>query len=264
MGSATRNAAAALRDALAQQGSAAGLAVAEELFSVARLVGSSPQLRNTIADPTAAQDEKVALTRRIFGGKVAASTLAILSTAVEQRWSQSADLAEGLEEVGVRAIAQNSPDAERLGDELFAVLGAISSDAELELALRSKLAGADAKIGVVDRLLTAKVSASTVAIVRQLVADPRGRSIREALRWAQRTIADQRDAVLAVVTAAQPLTDSQLTRLRAVLASRYGRAVALNIVIDPALIGGLRVRVGDDVIDSSIATRLSDVRLQLA
>ena len=264
MGSATRSAAVQLRDALAQQGGAADLAVAEELFSIARLVGSSLQLRNTIADPTADPAEKAALTERIFGGKVAAPTLAILKAAVQQRWSESADLAEGLEEVGVRAIAQNAADAERLGDELFAVSGAVSSDAELELALRSKLAGVDAKVGVVDRLLTGKVSASTVAIVRQLVADPRGRSIREALRWAQQTIADQRDAVLAVVTTAKPLTASQLQRLRDVFAARYGKAVALNTVIDPSLIGGLRVRVGDDVIDSSIATRLSDVRLQLA
>jgi F-type H+-transporting ATPase subunit delta len=263
MGSATRGALTALRDTLAQQGSAADLGVAEELFSLARLLGSSTQLRNTVADPTADASAKASLTQRVFGGKVSAATLSIVSAAVQQRWSQPEDLAEGLEEIGVRTIAQSAA-AERLGDELFAVSAAVSSDAQLELALRSKLAGTDAKVGVVDRLLTGRVSAEAVAIVRQIVADPRGRSIREALRWAQQTIADQRDAVLAVVTSARPLTDAQTERLRAVFAARYGKAVAFNTTVDPSLIGGLRVRVGDDVIDSSIATRLSDVRLQLA
>lgn len=264
MGSATRGAVQALRDALAQQGGAADLGVAEELFSIARLLGTSAQLRNTIADPTAEPASKASIANSVFTGKVAPATLAIVSEAVQQRWSEADDLAEGLEEVGVRAIAQNAPEADRLGDELFAVAGAVSSDAELELALRSKLAGADAKVGVVDRLLTGRVSAGAVAIVRQLVADPRGRSIRESLRWAQQTIADQRDAVLAVVTTAQPLTSAQLDRLRAVFAARYGKAIAFNTVIDPSVIGGLRVRVGNDVIDSSIAARLSDVRMQLA
>lgn len=264
MGSATRGAVSALRDVLAQQGGAADLGVAEELFSVARLLGTSPQLRNSIADPTADPAAKAAVSERIFGGKLSASALAIVSAAVQQRWSEPSDLAVGLEEIGVRAIAQNAADGDRLGDELFATSAAVSSDAQLELALRSKLAGVDSKIGVVERLLTGRVSAGAVAIVRQLVADPRGRSVRESLRWAQETVADQRSAVLAVVTSAHALTDAQIERLRSTFSARYGKSVAFNTVIDPSLIGGLRVRVGDDVIDSSIATRLADVRLQLA
>lgn len=263
MGSATRGALTALRDTLAKQGAAADLGVAEELFSLARLFGSSTQLRNTVADPTAPAAAKASLTDRVFGGKVSAPALAIVGAAVQQRWSHSADLSEALEEIGVRAIAATS-NSDRLGDELFAFAAAVSSDAQLELALRSKLANADAKVGVVDRLLTGRLSAEAVAIARQLVADPRGRSLRESLRWAQQTIADQRNAVLAIVTSAQRLSDAQIERLRTVFAARYRKTVAFNTVIDPSLIGGLRVRVGDDVIDSSIATRLSDVRLQLA
>jgi F-type H+-transporting ATPase subunit delta len=264
MGSATREALTAVRDTLAQQGGAADLGVAQELFSLARLLGSSAQLRNAVADPSAEPAVKASIVDRAFTGKVSAATLAALKTAVQQRWSEPGDLIAGLEEAGVRAIAQNAPESARIGDELFAFAGAVASDAQLELALRSKLADPDAKVGVVDRLLTGKVSAETVAIVRQLVADPRGRGIRESLRWAQLVVADQKQAVLATVTSAQPLAPAQLDRLRGVLSTRYGKAVAFNTVIDPSLIGGLRVRVGDDVIDSSIATRLSDVRLQLA
>jgi F-type H+-transporting ATPase subunit delta len=262
MGSATREALTAVRDTVAQQGGAVDLGVAEELFSLARLLGSSAQLRNAVADPAADQAAKAALVDRAFAGKISAAALATLRTAVQQRWSESADLVAGLEEAGVRAIAQRS--AAPISDELFAVSGTVASDAELELALRSKLAASAAKVGVVDRLFTNKVSAETVAIVRQVVADPRGRSIRESLRWAQSIVADEKQAVLATVTSAQAVAAPQLERLRSVLTARYGKAVAFNTVIDPTLIGGLRVRVGDDVIDASIASRLADVRLQLA
>ncbi|GAA4180760.1 F0F1 ATP synthase subunit delta [Gryllotalpicola koreensis] len=264
MGSATREALTAVRDTLAQQGGAADLGVAEELFSLARLLGSSVQLRNAVADPSAEAAEKGALVERAFSGKVSAPALAVLSTAAQQRWSEPGDIIDGLEEAGVRAIAQSAPGSLSISDELFEVGRAVASDAQLELALRSKLADPAAKVGVVDRLLAGKVSGQTVAIVRQLVADPRGRGIRESLRWAQQTVADQKQAVLATVTSAQPLSAAQLDRLRGVLAKRYDKAIAFNTVVDPQLIGGLRVRVGDDVIDSSIATRLSDVRLQLA
>jgi F-type H+-transporting ATPase subunit delta len=264
MGSATREALTAVRDTLAQQGSAADLGVAEELFSLARLLGSSVQLRNAVADPSADAAEKGARVERAFSGKVTAAALAVLSTAAQQRWSQPGDIIDGLEEAGVRAIAQSAPASVSLSDELFEVGRAVASDAQLELALRSKLADPAAKVGVVDRLLTGKVSEQTVAIVRQVVADPRGRGIRESLRWAQLTVADEKQAVLATVTSAQALSAAQLDRLRGALTKRYDKAIAFNAVIDPQLIGGLRVQVGDDVIDSSIATRLSDVRLQLA
>jgi F-type H+-transporting ATPase subunit delta len=262
MGSATREAMTALRDTLARAGADSSLEVAEELFSVARLLGGSAQLRSVLADPTVDEQAKTTLVDRAFGGKVTPATLATLKTAVRQRWSKPRDLIDGIEEAGIRAIADST--SAPVTDELFAFGAAVNTDARLELALRSKLADPQAKVGVVERLLTGKASEPTLAIVRQLVADPRGRSIRESLRWAQQVVADQKNALLATVTSARELTAAQVDRLRAALAARYGTQVVFNTVIDPALIGGLRVQVGDDVIDSSVATRLNDVRLQLA
>ncbi|MET0715833.1 MAG: F0F1 ATP synthase subunit delta, partial [Mycetocola sp.] len=117
----------------------------------------------------------------------------------------------------------------------------MSSDAGLELALGSKLGGQDSKSALVEKLLTGNGSAETVEIVKHLVLQPRGRRIGELLRHAASVVADQNGFIVATVTSASPLGPVQLERLEKGLAAQYGRAVRLNQVVDPAVIGGLRV-----------------------
>ena len=63
---------------------------------------------------------------------------------------------------------------------------------------------------------------------------------------------------------AQPLDAAQLERLRSGLSQRYGSDVALNVVVDPKVVGGVRVEIGDDVIDATVSSRLNDLRQRLA
>jgi F-type H+-transporting ATPase subunit delta len=96
------------------------------------------------------------------------------------------------------------------------------------------------------------------------VTQPRGRRIGELIRFASTVVADQSGSAVATVTTAVPLGAAQLQRLETTLASQYGRRVQLNQVIDASVIGGIRIQIGDDVIDGSVATRINDLRLQLA
>jgi len=263
MGSATREALAGSVSALADQGPQADLATAEDLFAAGRVVADSAQLRAVVSDPSADPQGKSALIRRVFAS-LSAPAVELLGVVAGERWSSSDDLLAAIEELGVRAIAQSAPAGVDIAAELFAFGGAVTSDAQLELALRSKLADPSAKSALVERLLAGKASAQTVAIVKQLVLQSRGRSIREGLREAARVVAAQSGQTVATVYAAQPLPDAQLERLRAALSATYGAGIRINQVVDPAILGGLRVQIGDDVIDGSIASRITDLRLQLA
>lgn len=265
MGSATREALASARAALtASVAAGAGLATGEELFAASRVIGSSSQLLTAIADPGADSAAKVALVDSVFGSALSAPAVQVLRAVAASRWSDNEDVLAAVEEIGLRAIAATAPSGAAIEQELFAFGTAVASNSELELAISSKLGSTQAKSALVGSLLDGKASAETVAIVNQLVQQPRGRRIGELLRFAASVVADEAGFGVATVTSAAPIAPAQLQRLAAALAGTYGRELRINQVVDPAVLGGLRVQVGDDVIDGSIASRLNDVRIQLA
>jgi F-type H+-transporting ATPase subunit delta len=261
MGSASR---VALTAAVATLAAEKGVtrATGEQLLSAGRDIAGSPQLRSLLVDPSIDAAAKSGLVGKIFGSLDPAATR-LLGGLTTARWSDSDELVDGIEQVGIRAIAASAEGAE-IESELFDVARAVRSDNQLELAIGSTLSDPDQKAALVDRLLAKKASAGTVAIVRHLVQSPRGRRIGELLQSAAETVADASGGIVATVTAAAPLSAAQLEKLTATLTTQYGREPRIAMRIDPAVIGGLRVQIGEDVIDGTIASRLADLRLQLA
>ncbi|WP_308207596.1 F0F1 ATP synthase subunit delta [Actinomadura madurae] len=112
-------------------------------------------------------------------------------------------------------------------------------------------------------LLDGKVTPATLTLVTELVLRPRGRSLESGLAEYGRLVAQRRQRLVALVRTPSALSDGQRTRLAAVLAAAYGHEVHLNIEIDPTVIGGLSIELGDEIIDGTIAGRLDDVRRRL-
>jgi len=264
MGSATREALAASRATLASSGQA-DLSVAEDLLAAVRLIAGSGQLRTALTDNEADAAQKSALVSSVLGGRIAPGAVDLLTVAASQRWSSQADFLDGVEELGFRVAADAAGAGVDLDAELFAFERAVASDSELELVLGSKLGANEPKARLVERLLGAgKSDPATLVVVRHLVLSPRGRRIGEMLRGAASVLADQRGFDVATVTTAVPLSDAQLARLEQGLAVQAGRRIRFDTIVDPAVLGGVRVQIGDDVIDGSVASRLSSLRQKLA
>lgn len=263
MGSASKQALVAAQAALKAAGSKATLGVAEELFAADRALAASAQLRATLADPAIAPKAKDELIKKVFGRKLSATSAGLLGKIVAQRWSNQDDLLAGIEDVAIRAAAKAAGAKADVVAEIFAFARAVASDADLELALGSKLGEPEAKAKVVVKLIGKKADKSTVAIISALVQQPRGRRIGKLLAQAAATVAESKGAVVATVTSAAPLAAAQASALSKSVGGLYGADVIINSVIDENVVGGLRVQVGDDIIDGSVATRLHDLRLAL-
>ena len=262
MGSATREALSASKAAVAALGAKADVAVGEQLLAAGRVIGDSAQLLAALSDPAALAADKSGAVDKVFGS-LSAQAKSLLGTLVSQRWSSGDDLLAAIEEIGIRVLARSADAKTSIERELFAFGTAVSSDPELELAVGSKLGSAEAKASLVSALVGKKASAQTAAILSHLVQQPRGRRIAALLRSAATTVADEAGLAIATVTTATAIDETQLSRIAASLATG-GRELRINHVIDPSILGGIRVQIGDEVIDGTIASRLNDLRLQLA
>lgn len=262
MGSATRSALESARTTLSSARDI-DLAAGQQLLAAARSIGGSLQLLSALSNPSASAAGTSALIDTVFA-ELGAPARELLRSMVASRWSSGDDLLAGIEEIGIRAIAATASIPGAIEAELFEFGRAATSDAELELAIGSKRGSAASKLTLVTDLLGRRASAHTLAIAEHLVQQPRGRRIGELVRSAVTTVADTTGKGVATVTVARPMTAAQRADVLASIARRYGREHVINQVVDPALIGGVRVQVGDEVIDGSVAARLADLKLQLA
>ncbi len=269
--------AAASRDSLAEAGallderidiaSAADLEqLGEQLYAVLGLLAEQPTLRRYLADPAAPLDVRAELADRLLSDKVGRGTLDLVSELVRRRWSRPADLVAALEVLARRAllgVAEKDGSLESVEDELFRFGRLLEREPRLRSLLADASMPADKRIGLLDELIDGKVSPVTKRLLEQTVRYPRGRSLDVAAEELSELAAERRDRYVAHVNAPAPLSADQERRLAETLTRIYGRPMSLQVEVDPDLLGGLVVRVGNEVIDGSVAGRLAAARRQL-
>ncbi len=240
--------------------------VATELFGVADLLDATPQLRRALTDPGVAPDDRARLATTLLRGQVAPLSLKVVTAAAAQPWPSGRALAGAVERQGVRAALLRAELGKRL-DEVEAALFRFGRIVDGDRALRSALADptapVEARRALVARLLDRKVPAEASLLAQRAVGG-RDRTFELALERYLNLSAAIRRRTVATVRVAAPLTSTQEARLTAALTSHLGRAVNLHVVVDPAVVGGMSVEVGDDVIDGTVAGRLAEARRHLA
>lgn len=270
MDSAFRRAYAAVEEALgnalgSEAGSDAGR-LAEEVWAVARAVDGNAVLRRNLADPSREGADKAALAERLFAGKVGAGASFLTQAVAAQRWGSPGDLVSALDRVGVEALLAQAERHGRLGqveDELFRFGRIVSGTPDLQAALSDRRADTAAKATLVQRLLSVKAAPETVSLATQAVSGARGRRFDRTLTAYLEQAAERQDQVTATVISAVPLTAEQHDKLVAALSRQYGRQINTNVIIDEDVVGGIRVEVGDEVIDGTVSHRLADARRRM-
>jgi len=243
------------------------LTLADELFAVANLLDAQKSLRRALSDASVRPDDRAGLARRLLAAQVGASTLAVIETVARQRWSRPLDLAEATETLATEA-ALDAADArgelESVEDELFRFGRIVAGDDDLARILGNRSAPREGKAALLDRLLSGKVSPVTERLVRNSLTSSHVHNAENEVERLSTAAARRRGRSVAHVMSAVPLTAAQEQRLVSTLERVYGRTMGLQVQVDPDVLGGLVIRVGDEVIDGSIAHRLEAAGRQLA
>lgn len=235
----------------------------EDLFAVLRLVSSETTLRRALADPAVPGSSRSALADRLLDGKIGRPALDTVSDAVSSRWSVSGDLVEALEQLARRAtlgVAEKDGSLDEVEDQLFRFSRVLAREPELGSLLVDPNTPGDKRAGLLRQVLQGKVATVTATLLEQTVYTPRGRSMDLAAEELSELAAARRDRSVAHVRTPVRLTSSQEQRLTDSLTRLYGRAISLQVELDPELLGGLVVRVGGELIDGSVAGKLAAAR----
>lgn len=237
------------------------------VLAIAEVIGSDRALRRLVGDSSTAPAIKSGVLTELFGSKVPPLSLELANQVVDTRWSNDRDLIAGLEFAGDSLLlmaAESRGELDQVEEQLFRFLRAVEASPDLQMAMSDPSIPVDGKSEIVRSLLSDKANPVTTDLIAYAAGHLRGRRMVTVLGELGDLAAERRGQIVADVRTAHPLSEDQRVRLAAVLSRIHGRDVVLNVEQDPTVVGGLSIRVGDDVIDGTIASKLEAARRQLS
>ena len=241
------------------------LKLAGELFALVDVLDHNGTLRRAVTDSSRDAAARQGIVNSVFDGKISSQAMAVLTNAVAQRWSEDSDLSYALERAAVLAViasAQSRGGVDALDEvlnELLTFVRTVDSNAQAQEALSDHQASKEAKKKLAVALGGPATTAEGVLLLERVGSNPRGLHAARAADEFAEIIVKRQNRYIARVTSAINLSQAQLERLGRALNAVYGRELKLDVSVDPAVLGGLRVQVGDEVIDGTVETRMSDL-----
>lgn len=240
--------------------------VGTELFLVVDQLDTERALRVAVADASLDASQREGIMREVFGGKVAEPTLNILTAAAKEEWSTPREFRTGLINLGRRALelgAKEQGQLEQVEEELYQLSVLLEDEKELTQLLSDRTATPAQKRGLLASVIYGKVTMFTEALALQVIGRPNRNPVDDLASLAG-GVAEMRGKAVARVASAEALSDAQRTALAGKLEQIYGREMAIHSEVDPSLLGGMVVRVGDEVIDGSTRGKLERLRTDMA
>jgi F-type H+-transporting ATPase subunit delta len=148
-------------------------------------------------------------------------------------------------------------------DELFRFSRIIAGNDELRLAIANPGMPVDRRAAIVDELLEGRTLAITRAMAAFIVGAGRGHDFPAIVQRFVELSANSRDKVVAEVRTTTPLDDASQQKLAEALSRATGKQVEVKVAVDPTVLGGLVVEMGDTVMDGTVRHRLEQLKEML-
>lgn len=245
---------------------------ADDLFALSDLVQGSSRIALALTDPARSLEDRVRVLQTLAENlsEVALTTVeGALSAAPSAQ--ELPTVIETLGECAVQRGAQAEGKAIEIADEIFSLERFVRANQQVRSALSDRNREPKYRVRLLQELFGSSLSrpATTLAL-RAVSAVSRNSKLEDSvsltgnLRHMRRDLAAAGDTVVATVQVATPLADAQAERLRDILSRRYQKNIHLQVSVEPSVLGGMKVRVGSQIFDGSLATIIQETKQKLA
>ena len=237
--------------------------IGNELFTITKVLDDSIQLERALTDPSRPVADKVAVLKELLGDNAHPMTMEIMTDLVSRRWSRARDIANAVEDFGVDAMMYyaDATDATlQVSIELAELHSALLNLPVVRSGLSSDRAPAEARIKLLYALVGNKdLNKVTMRLAEHAACNPRRRRFLSTIHWLINKFSRHMGESMVTVTTATPLKKEQIKRLVEVYSAKVGRQVHINSVVDPTVLGGMRIQVGDEVTDNTVVAQLQNL-----
>jgi len=237
--------------------------IGNELFTITKVLDDSIQLERALTDPSRPVADKVAVLKELLGDNAHPMTMEIMTDLVSRRWSRARDIANAVEDFGVDAMMYyaDATDATlQVSIELSELHSALLSLPVVRAKLYDYQATSEARVKLFREVFSGKtLNKVTMRLAEHATCNLRRRRYLETIQWLINKFSRHMGESMVTVTTATPLKKEQIKRLVEVYSAKVGRQVHINSVVDPTVLGGMRIQVGDEVTDNTVVAQLQNL-----
>ena len=237
--------------------------IGNELFTITKVLDDSIQLERALTDPSRPVADKVAVLKELLGDNAHPMTMEIMTDLVSRRWSRARDIANAVEDFGVDAMMYyaDATDATlQVSIELSELHSALLNLPVVRAKLYDYQATSEARVKLFREVFSGKtLNKVTMRLAEHATCNLRRRRYLETIQWLINKFSRHMGESMVTVTTATPLKKEQIKRLVEVYSAKVGRQVHINSVVDPTVLGGMRIQVGDEVTDNTVVAPLQNL-----
>ena len=238
--------------------------IGNELFTITSALDHNIQLERALTDPSRPVEDKVAVVKTLIGDQAHPLVMEIMSDLVSRRWSRVSDIANAVEDFGVDGMmyyADYTNTTLQVSIELAELHSALLTLPVVRTKLYDATVSSEARVKLLYSLIgDADFTKVTKRLAEHATCNLRNRRYLQTIQWLINKFSRHMGESMVTVTTATPLSKEQVEKLIAIYSAKTGHPVHINSVVDPTVMGGMRIQVGDEVTDNTVVAQLQHLQ----
>lgn len=238
--------------------------IGNELFTITSALDHNIQLERALTDPSRPVEDKVAVVKTLIGDQAHPLVMEIMSDLVSRRWSRVSDIANAVEDFGVDGMmyyADHTNTTLQVSVELAELHSALLNLPVVRTKLYDATVSSEARVKLLYSLIgDADFTKVTKRLAEHATCNLRNRRYLQTIQWLINKFSRHMGESMVTVTTATPLSKEQVEKLIAIYSAKTGHPVHINSVVDPTVMGGMRIQVGDEVTDNTVVAQLQHLQ----